>query len=174
MNLGSSSKSADEANFDKMKAAYDACLDESSIAKLGLNPLLEILDKIRALYSKQSDDSGLSKTIISLAKLGVSGLVTAYTGADDRDPDTVVVSISPPYRIGLPAKERYEDKKIVEKYTKVLADVLPAICPDCGISSSEVTSLVDFETLLAAASPSSEDRQDVTVRFNFLNRLREN
>jgi endothelin-converting enzyme len=171
--LNGASKSSDEENFDKMKAAYDACLDVDSIAKLGLQPLNDIVKKVEELFPvKKGDDLAiknvaLQKTISALAEIGVSTLIGAYTGADDRDPDSVIVSISPPYRVGLPAKERYEDEKIVKKYTEVLGEVLPKVHSEATIKSSEIKLLVEFEKKLAAASPSSEDRQDVTVRNTF-------
>jgi endothelin-converting enzyme len=150
-----------------MISAYNACLDVDSIAKLGLSPLLDIIEKIKELYPTQqidkTDSSALSKTITWLAEIDVSALAVAYTGADDRDPDTVIVSISPPYRVGLPAKERYEDDKLVKKYTGVVAEMISAACPGCSTVISDIEALVDFEKKLAAASPSSQDRQDVTV-----------
>lgn len=160
-----------------MKAAYDACLDVDSIAKLGLQPLTDIVQKVKELYPVQKGDDlaiknvALQKTISELSEIGVSTLIGAYTGADDKDPDSVIVSISPPYRIGLPAKERYEDDKIVKKYTEVLGEVLPKFYSDAGIETSEIELLVEFEKKLAAASPSSEDRQDVTVRKHLIDEI---
>jgi endothelin-converting enzyme len=165
--LLTTSKSADEENFDKMKSAYDACLDVDAIAKLGLDPLLDIIEKVKELYptqqSDETDSSALSKTITWLAEIDLSALVVAYTGADDKDPDSVVVSISPPGRVGLPAKERYEDDKLVERYTKVVTEMISAICPSCSTLSADIEALINFEKKLVAASPSSQDRNDVTV-----------
>jgi endothelin-converting enzyme len=152
-----------------MKAAYSACLDVDTISEVGLAPLISLLSEVKKLYpaqqtaSSKDEDSKLSKTISWLAQNGVSALASAFTGADDRDPDTVVVSISPPYRIGLPAKERYEDDKVVARYTGVLAQMISAACPDCSTGDASIKALVDFEKKLAAASPSSQERQDVTV-----------
>ncbi|KAK5044530.1 hypothetical protein LTR84_010741 [Exophiala bonariae] len=166
------SPSEDKENFEKLKATYDACLDEDTIKKVGLAPLAELLDTINHLYpascfrSPRSTD-GLSETVIYLAKLGVTALAAAGTGADDRDPDQVVVSVSAPYRIGLPAKELYSDDKVVEKYKTVIHDVFAALYPEKLDHLKDSTSaLVEFEIKLAAASPDAEDRDDVTKYYN--------
>lgn len=163
MQLKTVAKSADEENFDKMKAAYDACLDEDKIKSIGAEPLIKLLDEIKNAYPAAATDSGhsIKDAILLLAKYGVTGLVAAGTGADDTDPDTVVVSISAPYSFGLPAKERYEDEKLVEQYRKVAIEVLGALYP--GQNKNSFSGIIDLEKKLAAASPSEEDREDVTV-----------
>lgn len=40
----------DEENFNMLKAAYDACMDEERIKKAGARPLIEILRKIEDLF----------------------------------------------------------------------------------------------------------------------------
>jgi endothelin-converting enzyme len=165
MQLQAVAKSVDEQNFDKMKAAYDACLDEDHIKSIGAKPLLEVLDAIKKVYPvsafRSSNDHALKDAILLLAKHGISSLVSTGTGADDTDPDTVVVSVSAPYSFGLPSKERYEDEKLVEKYRSVAVEVLSGLYPD--ESKESFSKIVDLEKKLAAASPASEDRDDVTV-----------
>ncbi|KAJ4991672.1 Endothelin-converting enzyme 1-like protein 1 [Stagonosporopsis vannaccii] len=157
MQLKSVQKSADEENFDKMKAVYDACLDEDKIKSLGVEPLLKVLEEIKKAYPEGNAAS-------LLARYGVTGLIATGTGADDRDPDTVVVSVAAPYSFGLPSKERYEDEKLVEKYRGVTVQVLSALYPDAKEES--FSKIIDFEKKLAAASPSTEDREDVTKYYN--------
>lgn len=157
----SSSASVDEENFDKLKAAYDACLDEDTIKQVGVAPLMEILNDTSSRFAVARKDA-LSDAVLHLANLGVSALVSAGTGADDRDPDTVIVSVSAPYRIGLPAKELYQDDKIVKRYTEVASQVISALYPHADLKVDS-QALVDFEKKLAAASPDAEDRDDVTV-----------
>lgn len=156
----------DEQNFIKLQAAYNACLDEDTIRGVGVAPLATILNDILHSYpltQSEDDHEQLSNTILSLAELGVTSLVATGTGADDRDPDTVIVSVSAPYRIGLPAKELYKDDKLVQKYESVVGQVLSALLPDQFSKTDKSSALVDFEKKLAAASPDAEDRDDVTV-----------
>jgi endothelin-converting enzyme len=162
MQLKAAKKSADEENFDKMKASYEACLNEDQIKSVGVAPLMKVLDEIKKAYpittSTSSDSHAVKDAILLLAKYGVSSLVSTGTGADDTDPDTVVVSVAAPYSFGLPSKERYKD---VAKYRDVVAEVLSALYPDQN--KDVFAKIVDFEKRLSAASPSSEDRDDVTV-----------
>ena len=75
--------SVDQQNFDKLRNAYDACMDEDTIKKAGVKPLLEVLHDVAEL---SKDSSGLSDTITFLLKLGVSSLVSVGAGADDKQP----------------------------------------------------------------------------------------
>jgi endothelin-converting enzyme len=163
MNLMASKKSADEQNFDKMKSAYDACLDEDKIKDVDVGPLVEVLDEIKKTYPVDNATSP-KDAILLLAKYGVSALITAGTGADDRDPDTVVVSVSAPWSFGLPSKERYEDEKLVEKYRAVAVEVLGNLYPEGN--KDTYSEVIDLEKKLAAASPPTEDREDVTKYYN--------
>jgi len=168
MQLVASKKSADEENFDKMKAAYDACLNEDKIKSLGEKPLKDVTEEIKKTYSvaapQSSDKHDLKDIILLLARYGITSLVSVGTGADDTDPDTVVVSVSAPYSFGLPSKERYEDNKLVEKYRDVAVDVLTALYH--GVDVDAFGKIIDLEKRLAAASPDSEDRDDVTKYYN--------
>jgi endothelin-converting enzyme len=167
MQLISVAKSADEKNFDKMKAAYDACLNEDKIKNIGVKPLMQVLEAIKKVYPVAATDShSVKDAILLLAKHGVTGLVTAGTGADDTDPDTVVVSVGAPWSFGLPSKERYEDQKLVEKYRDVVVSVMYNLYPHQGTDNA--AGVVDLEQKLAAASPSEEDREDVTVSVTSL------
>lgn len=162
MQLASISKSVDEGNFDKMKAVYDACLDENKIKSIGLTPLVHILEEIKKTYPVGASESpSIKDAILFLAKHGISGLVSSGVGADDTDPDTVVVSVAAPGSFGLPSKERYEDDELVKKYRDVAVQVLSALYPEQD--KATFASIIDFEKKLAAVSPSEEEREDVTV-----------
>lgn len=165
MRLFSSDQDADEENFDKMKAVYDACINEDKIKEVGLEPLTQILDQIKQAYplanAKDDEPKPTEDAILLLAKYGVDAFIASGTGADDRDPDTVVVSIAAPGSLGLPSKERYEDDKLVEKYRSVAVEVLGNLYPDNN--KDNFAKVIDLEKLMAAASPSTEEREDVTA-----------
>lgn len=145
-----------------MKAVYDACLDEDQIKSIGIKPLVHVLEEIKKTYPVGASESqSIKDAILLLAKYGISGLISSGADADDTDPDTVVVSVGAPWGFGLPSKERYEDEKLVEKYRDVTVQVLSALYPDQD--KSTFASIVDLEKKLAAASPSTEEREDVTV-----------
>ena len=106
--------------------------------------------------------------------MGVSALVSSGAGADDKDPDVVVVQVSPPYRIGLPAKDYYKDEAVVQKYESALSQVLQEISQNNlehnamfpGSSKDLAHEVVELEKKLASASPDAEDQDDVTKYYN--------
>jgi endothelin-converting enzyme len=120
--------SVDQQNFEKLKGAYDACMDEETVKQAGIKPLGTILRQV-AEMSKSGDTSALSDTVLFLHKLGVTALVSLGASADDKDPDTVVVVASPPYRIGLPAKDYYNDDAVLTKYEATIAAVIQNLHP---------------------------------------------
>lgn len=174
-------------------------MDEATIKKAGINPLLEVAHQVAELFpvketafhkrtlllGKNKDD--IPDVLLFLNKLGLSPLVSMGAGADDKDPDVVVIQVSPPWRIGLPAKNYYEDPKILQDYKDTIAQVLEGVHPDHkhenatmhaewmrsnghgkiaarGNAKDSADEVVEFERQLAAASPNPEDAQDVTVR----------
>lgn len=154
--------SLDRDNFNKLRDAYDSCLDEDSIKKAGLKPVLEFLGEMDYSSSAMESHDVIGNATLQLSKYGLSPFISAGTGADDRDPDTVVVSISPPWSFGLPSKQRYEDSKLLKKYRDVTIEVLSNIYPDEDEKTFD--QVIELEKKLAAASPDVEEREDVTVR----------
>jgi endothelin-converting enzyme len=122
-------------------------------------PLLEVLNET----STQFVSGDLSSTVLHALKSGQSSLIAAGTGADDKDPDTVVVSISAPWSVGLPAKEMYEDGKILKSYEKAISEVFSALKTHATMKGADAAALIEFEKQVAEATPSAEDRNDVTV-----------
>lgn len=154
----------DEKNFHKLQAAYQACLDEDTIKKVGVTPLVAALKETsQNFYHSSGSQRGLSDTVLHLSQLGVTALIAVGTGADDKDPDTVVVSVAAPYSIGLPARELYGNEKILKRYEEVASQVIPALVPASHSVSNDYHGLIEFEKKIAAAAPDSEDRDDVTV-----------
>jgi endothelin-converting enzyme len=161
MQLAATVRSSDEQNFKIMKNAYEACADEETIKKQGVKPLIKVLDEIRDVFHKSSSRSRVTDALLLLAKYGVTAFAAAGTGADEKNPDNVVVAVYPPWRIGLPSKERYKDDALVAKYQDVLVKVLSALYTDKDTGSFK--GVVELEKKLASASPPIEDLQDVTV-----------
>lgn len=75
-------ESSDSDNFRKFKAAYGACLDESTIRGRGIQPLAEMLAELQQIYpTKGGLVSGtqdhLTDAILYLMKSGVEALVSS-------------------------------------------------------------------------------------------------
>jgi len=194
---------AEKAIFDKLKGAYDGCMDEQRIQKIGSGPLLDILRKIQELFpasrpheSSQpfpslrtqqqkgllfNGENQLSKTVSYLTTIGINAIVSFSIGADDRDPDSVVLSLTAPRQPGLPSKEYYKDAKLVKTYGEVIGQVLEGLLheayPNSTLRESKpsrifarsedlVEAVIDFETKLARATPDTEDAEDVVKYYN--------
>lgn len=154
----------DEENFDKLQAAYDSCLNEDNLKKIGIAPLVHALNQTAQVFAQHDGhDGALSSTLLHLAHLSVSAFFDVDTTADDKDPDTLVVAVSAPYSIGLPAKEFYQDEKVLKSYEEMLSQVIPAFTSGVGCESNHYHEVVELERRLAAASPDAEDRDDVEV-----------
>lgn len=153
-------------------------MNEDAIKQEGVKPLLKLLESIVTVFpatpSSVRGAEGIADAIDLLARLGVSALVALGTGADDKDPDVVVVQVAAPYTIGLPAKDYYKDENVLQSYEATLSDVLEALHRE-GSSGADASwikfdqirefahDVVDFEKKLAAASPNAEDRDAVDV-----------
>lgn len=166
-NLITVSKSADEANFDKLQTAYDACMDETKISEKGLAPLQSLVAHVQKLLPgdmrnvTHDDVASIHQTLTFLQHAGVNALVAVGVGADDTNPDVNVVSIAAPYRIGLPSKERYEDPKLFAEYSQMVDKVLSAVIPEG--EAKFFPGVAAFEKLIAKISPSQQEREDVEV-----------
>jgi endothelin-converting enzyme len=173
--------SVDHDNFNKLKFAYDACMNEDVIKQEGIKPLMKILHSVVTAFpvtpSSSPNEKDIAGAIDLLARLGVSALIAFGTGPDDKDPDVVVVQVASPNPIGLPAKDYYKDDNVVQSYETTLTQVLEAIHPAGSTGNSKAFAdwvhfdqikdlaheVVEFEKKLATASPDAEDRDDVNV-----------
>lgn len=90
--------STDEENFNTMKKAYNSCTDETALKKLGVEPLVNLIQVVAASFPVTGDNyglddtvgaqdfAGLSETILLLEKMGVTSFEALGTGADDKNP----------------------------------------------------------------------------------------
>ncbi|EED19051.1 endothelin-converting enzyme [Talaromyces stipitatus ATCC 10500] len=161
--------SADKDNFKKLKAAYDACIDVDALKERGSQPLEDILSNIDAVYSSQGKDSetNITDTLLYLMQIDVSALTDFSISPDDRDPDNVVIFVTPPRRIGLPSREYYNDSKVVRDYYNLAAELFGNFIPlDHVLSDRLAKDVVQFEKKLADATPDTQAQEDVTQYYN--------
>lgn len=74
---------ADSDNFQKLSAAYDACLNESVIEELGTKPLDDMLAGLAKVYPTSSDQGvqvNLTDALVYLMKTGTTALVLTSVG----------------------------------------------------------------------------------------------
>ena len=195
--------SVEDIIFQKLKDAYDACMDEERLKQIGSEPLLDILLRIDKLFPaprphhaaepfprllpqsqkglKYDGENRLSTTVAYLISIGVPSLVSFSIGADDRDPDSVVIALGALREPGLPSKEYYEDSEVLKAYSNTISQVLESLLRETTPNSTTspesrenvssyseelVKSVVDFETKIAKVTPSEEEAGDVTRYYN--------
>ncbi|TQS35652.1 hypothetical protein Golomagni_03923 [Golovinomyces magnicellulatus] len=146
-------RSADEENFNKIKTAYDVCMNVSKIRNQGITPLAGVIRQIIDLFPvtesafrknellTATDEMELSETLIFVQKLGIDGLLSLGPTADDKNPDTVVIQTFPPSNIGLPAKDYYNSSSVLQKYTAALTQVFKNIESEIWRTNSNLDSL---------------------------------
>ncbi|KAK1772594.1 zincin [Phialemonium atrogriseum] len=174
---------ADEDNFNQLQRAYNACMAETEIQKLGITPIQTLLGDLSKLLAvddsaygngvpiQSQDSDGISEAILFLEKLDIPSLLNFGVGADDKDPDSVVVFAGPRSGVGLPSKTYYLDNDIVSQYQSAMAEVLNAVLPGSAARSAAdklAAAVVKLESQIAAATPELEDLQDVTKSYNLM------
>ncbi|CAI7598541.1 unnamed protein product [Penicillium discolor] len=162
-------QSSDADNLKKLKAAYDACLDEATVNERGSKPLTNVLDELKTIYPAKAGlvkgaQDQLTSALLYLANAGVEALASSGVTPDDRDPDNVVIMVSPPREIGLPAREYYNNTKTVADYTTVLKQVVRGLVGDGFDKTAE--DVVAFEKKLADVTPDTQTQEDVTKYYN--------
>ncbi|ETS84676.1 hypothetical protein PFICI_02701 [Pestalotiopsis fici W106-1] len=172
--------SKDEENFNVMKDAYGACMNETVIKEIGVKPLVDLIGEVAHSFPvteksfgedeilAESDHASLSETILLLEEWGISTFEGLGVGADDKNPEVVIIQASPA-GLTLPSPEYYEDKDTLEKYQAMLEEVFVGLLPSNATrkhSSKLAKSVVDLEKKIAAITPPPEDQQDVTKYYN--------
>ncbi|KAI0518184.1 peptidase family M13 [Xylaria bambusicola] len=182
MNLQRVAASTDEENFLTMQESYNACMNEATLKQIGVGPLTDLISQVAQSFpvddaSYETDEipqledySKLSDTILLLEQLGVASFEGLYTGADDKNPDVVIIQAMPA-GYNLPSPEYYEDNDTVEQYQAMLEQVFSSLLPTVTSKKSATKlsrSVVALEKKIAALTPPPEDRQDVTKYYNIV------
>lgn len=93
-------------------------------------------------------------------------LIRVFAQADDKDPDSQVLSLQGPRRIGLRSKEEYRDAKVVKEYTSTIAAMFELIAENEEAHATAKTlsqSVVELEKKLSTISMDEEDANDPLV-----------
>ncbi|OTA53412.1 peptidase family M13 [Hypoxylon sp. EC38] len=169
--------STDEENFQKIQNSYNSCMNETVLQKIGVEPLVGLIDQVAESFPVAENDSGsvgeadyaaLSDTILLLEKLGVDSFVGLTAGADDKNPDVVIVQAYPA-GLSLPSPEYYRDNDTVSTYQAMLGEVFSSLLPTNSSRASAkqlAQSVVDLEKKIATITPPPEDQSDVTKYYN--------
>ncbi|KAE8355164.1 hypothetical protein BDV28DRAFT_129424 [Aspergillus coremiiformis] len=163
------SEPSDSNNFEKLKSAYTACMDEAMVKKRGSKPLDGMLAEFEKIYSGGSvsvkgSDADFTKAILFLMESGIEALVSPIVSPDDRDPDSVAIFVNPLSEIGLPAREYYNNTETVAEYTSVVEKVLGSFVSTTA--KHLLRDIVTFEAKIADVTPDTQSQEDVTKSYN--------
>lgn len=167
-------KLIDKQNFEKTKALYESCMNESRIDELGAEPLLPLLKEIRDMFPASSvgkiDVRQLTQTLSFLAKRDIGALFEVMVDADPKDPTVNSLQL---YQSGLtlPNKIYYTQEDTVDELRQTIADTLSLIFTSnselLGFDAKATARLiVNFEKKLAELSALPEYFQDPEVTYN--------
>lgn len=179
--------SPDHEIFAKMQDGYNACLNETLLKSIGAKPLIDLLTELGRIYPvkqrSSKKDTSLTEAVQFLISKGVRTPISIGVGADDKNPDANVISLSPPYSFGLPSRQYYNQSDLVTSYKDTIGSVLEALIKEAhpkdgalsvfevpetpGVLNKRIVDgLVNFESLMAAVSPDPEDLSDITKVYN--------
>ncbi|KAH8162956.1 hypothetical protein CIB48_g5296 [Xylaria polymorpha] len=177
MNLQKLAASTDEENFLTMQEFYNTCMNETTLKAVGIAPLAELISTVAQSFPvgdkthdneellQPEDYTQLSDTILLLERLEVTSFEALYTGADDKNPDVVIIQAMPA-GFNLPSPEYYEEDDVVKQYQEMLGQVFSSLLPTTASRKSATKlaeSVIELEKKIAALTPPPETRQDVTV-----------
>ncbi|GAP91007.1 putative endothelin-converting enzyme [Rosellinia necatrix] len=182
MNLQRLVASTDEDNFLTMQESYKACMNEATLKEIGVSPLTDLIGEVARSFPVDNEMYGteeplqpedyakLSDTILLLEQLGVTSFESLYTGADDKNPDVVIVQAMPA-GYNLPSPEYYTDNDTLKQYQVMLEQVFSSLLPTATSRDSAVQlaqSVIELEKKIAILTPPPETRQDVTKYYNIV------
>lgn len=186
--------SPDKEIFTKLQDGYNACMNETLLRSIGSKPLLKLIYQLGELYPVKTPfgkDTSLTDAVGFMTTIGARSPISLGVGADDKDPDANVISLSPPYSFGLPSKQYYNRTDMVTAYKDTIGSVLEALMKEAHRQPTEADSpetdifsvfrvpgtpgtlnqktideLVEFEASMAQTAPDPEDLSDITKVYN--------
>jgi endothelin-converting enzyme/putative endopeptidase len=155
-------------NEQKIGDAYATCMDTAAIDKDGLAPLQIELDAITAVQSKQD----LPELVAIFSKNGVQPFFTFRSDQDAVNASEQIAEVDQP-RLGLPERGYYlrtdeKSKTLRDQYVKHIANMLGLTGEPVAQAATDAQAILAFETELAKASLSNEQRRDPKAIYHRL------
>jgi endothelin-converting enzyme/putative endopeptidase len=155
-----------DPNEIKIGDDYAACMDTASIEAKGMDPLLSRVNRINLVFSKQ-------QLPMVLAKLSNSIVEPFFRFTSDQDPGdaTQVIAEFDQPSLGLPEKGYYlrtdeKSKTLRKQYTDHMASTFVLAGESKAQAGKDAAIVLDFETELAKASLSNEERRDPVALYH--------
>ena len=139
---------------------WAACMDETHINSIGIEPLKPELARIEAIHGK----TDLAIETARLHEIGVNVLFNMSSGQDFKD-STQVIAQADQAGLGLPERDYYfkEDdrsKEIRKEYVKHLAAMFRLLSSSPSEADAKAEAVMKFETALAKGSLDVTSRRD--------------
>ncbi|KAI9164206.1 peptidase family M13 [Paramyrothecium foliicola] len=146
----------DRENFRMAQDFYQSCMGEEQLKKVGVQPLVDVLDKIRFLWPVEKhgcrgdDKSELTRALVYMSKnFGIEPLVRARTlPGDPKDPFVVYPIISPALHF-LPSSSYFEDSEVMANYTVAVASMLQEAAAFPTVNMELAKKIVSLEGQIA-------------------------
>jgi putative endopeptidase len=150
------------ADAQRTRALYRAFMDEGRVNALGVKPITEELDRIRALPSREA-----LAALIGPVQSGLQGVLFGLRIAqDDKSPDRYVVTIGQS-GLGLPDRDYYLKPAFAAKkakYRDYVAQILTLVGWTDPAASADA--ILVFETKIAEVSWARQDERDPDRTYN--------
>jgi putative endopeptidase len=147
-------------NEQKIGDEYATCLDTATIAAKGMEPLMAKVDRIHWVMSKQQ----LPVVVAKLFNAGVEPFFSFGSELDSVDATQVIAGFDQP-SLGMPEKGFYlrddaKSKTLREQYLDHIGRTFVLAGEPEAKAKSDAQEVLAFETALAKASLSNEERRD--------------
>lgn len=144
---------------------WKAGMNETLREKLGLTPLLPLLDRIAAI----SDTNDLLEYVAYAHRTGFGVLWGTYVGRDDKESSRNMLFIAQS-GLSLPDRDYYlnndaESKRVRDEFTKHIARLLTMV-GRAADTKKTIEVVMRIETALAKASMTRTERRDPHLQYN--------
>jgi putative endopeptidase len=159
-------KKGEKTDEGKLGQFYASCMDEKAIDKAGLKPVQAFIDASK----KVTDAKSLEKVLANLHQRGITPFFEIEKQQNDKDATQMIARVDQS-GLGLPDRDYYlstDDKKV--KIRKAYTDHVAAMLKLAGYKEKDATAAADdilkFETDIAKAQKSREERRDPQTMYN--------
>ncbi len=149
-----------DAVSQKIGDYYTACMDETSVEKLGAKPLQPELDRIQALKSVRE----IAPLVADMHLAGDSMMFRSGAEQDPDNSDAMLVEVAQG-GLGLPDRDYYtkddaKSKEIRERYVEHVQKMFELLGDSPDAAKKEAQTVMRMETALAKASLTRVERRD--------------
>jgi putative endopeptidase len=151
-------------NIQRLKAFYRAAMDEEAIAKVGIKPVLPLLDDIRKITTA----ADLERFIITQHSRGFSCVWSIGRDIDDKDSSRYVPRMTQG-GLGLPDRDYYFDRSerlmnTRKQYRQFLKQFFLLVGSPRPVAQAD--EVIALERQLAKASATAVERRDPETMYN--------